>query len=326
MARAFWWTAPGRGELRAEPLGTDGMLVRARFGALSRGTERLVALGEVPDALAASMACPSMAGGFPFPVKYGYCVVGEVEEGPAGLLGRTVFALHPHQERFRVPAAQVTVVPPTIPPERAVLLANLETALNGAWDAPLLAGMRVAVLGAGAVGCLFARLARRTPGVEVTLADLDPARAELAAALDLPFAAPEALGGRHDLVVEATGRPEALAQALDLAGPEATILVLSWYGQRTAPLPLGGAFHPLRLKLVGSQVGQVAPLMRPRVDHAERRARAVALLDDPALDALLGPALAFDELPAQALARLTDGTDARVPLIRYQADDAGFDP
>jgi hypothetical protein len=315
-ARAFWWTGEGKGELRPAGIGDGPIRVRALFGTLSRGTERLVAQGRVPPSEWQRMACPAMEGSFAFPVKYGYCVVGRVEQGPPGWDGRAVFALHPHQDRFSVAeVGALTLIPDGVPPRRAILLANLETALNAAWDAPLMPGMRVAVVGAGMIGCLFARIARRTAGVDVTLVDRDPARQALADALDIRFAG-EALG-EHDLVVEATGHPEALDAALGLCATEATLLVLSWYGARSAPLGLGGAFHSRRLRLVSSQVGAIAPSMRSRVDYAERKRRAATLLDDPALDALIGPPLRFADLPTQALLRLLDQDDVRAPLIVY---------
>jgi threonine dehydrogenase-like Zn-dependent dehydrogenase len=245
------------------------------------------------------MACPNQAGAFPFPVKYGYALVGRVEAGPEELLGREVFCLHPHQDRVVLPAASVLPLPAGVPVARAVLAANLETALNALWDAPALPGMRILVLGAGVVGAAVARLASRLPGAEVTLVDRDPARAGLARALEVAFAAPEAAPGEADLVVEATGRPEALATALAGAGSEASVLVLSWYGGRAAPVPLGGAFHSRRLRLVGSQVGAVAPAMRPRWPHRRRLAKALELLADPALDALVDRELEFARAPAE---------------------------
>src|SRR6185369_1905817 len=120
---------------------------------------------------------PFQAGDFPAPVKYGYSTVGRVEEGPRELIGRTVFVLHPHQTRFVVPADAVHVVPDGVPPARAVLTANLETALNGMWDARPHVGDRISVIGAGTVGCLAAWLASRIKGCEVELVDLNPGRA-----------------------------------------------------------------------------------------------------------------------------------------------------
>jgi hypothetical protein len=315
QAQAFWWTEPATGALRPAGTGTGRLRIRARYGTLSRGTERLVAEGRVPQSEWSRMICPAMEGSFPFPVKYGYCVVGEVEEGPDNWPGRTVFTLHPHQTVFTVDeAGMLTPIPEHVPAERAILLANMETVLNAAWDAPLMPGMRVAVLGCGVLGCLFARIARRTPGIDVVMLDVKPDRASLAAALDVRFG--QTPTGDFDLVVEASGRPEALDQALDLCGLEGTLLVLSWYGDRTAAMAFGGAFHSRRVRLVSSQVGMVSPAMRPRVDHAERRRRAVSLLDDPSLDALIGPPIRFPDLPIQAMSRLVDD-DVRAPLIVY---------
>lgn len=301
-ARALWWTRPYGASLLEEslpPPAPGEVAVRTLVSGVSRGTEALVAAGRVPVGERARMRCPFQAGAFPFPVKYGYAAVGRVAAGPAELLGRTVFCLHPHQSAFVVPADSVLPVPEAVPPGRAVLAANLETALNALWDAPALPGMRILVLGAGVVGGCAARLAARLPGAEVTLVDQDPTAAVLAEALGCAFATPADAPGEVDLVVEATGRPEALATALEAAGKEATVLVLSWYGAGAAPVPLGGAFHSRRLKLVSSQVGEVAPALRARWPHRRRLAKALELLADPAFDALLDALVPFEEAPAR---------------------------
>lgn len=298
--RALWWMAPFSAALLEESLptpGADEVLVRTLVSGVSRGTEALVAAGRVPESEWQRMRCPFQAGSFPFPVKYGYCAVGVVEAGPAALLGRTVFCLHPHQEAFVVPAAAVVPVPESVPAHRAVLAANLETALNALWDAPALPGMRILVLGAGVVGACAARLCAQLPGTEVVLCDREPEAAALARALGCAFAQAPNLPREVDLVIEATGNPQALSLALEAAGEEATILVLSWYGAQAAAVPLGAAFHARRLKLVSSQVGAVAPSMRPRWPHRRRLAKALALLADPALEALLDETVRFEDAP-----------------------------
>ncbi|MCS6878925.1 MAG: dehydrogenase [Geminicoccaceae bacterium] len=300
--RALWWVRPFAAALFEESLPEPGpgeVLVRTLCSGISRGTEALVAAGRVPASERERMRCPFQAGAFPFPVKYGYCAVGRIEEGPEALRGRPVFCLHPHQEAFVVPLAAVVPIPETVPPERAVLAANLETALNALWDGPALPGMRILVLGAGVVGACAARLCACLPGTEVTLSDRDPGARALAARLGCAFAPPPAVPSGQDLVIEATGSPEALAFALDAAGEEATILVLSWYGAGAAPVPLGGAFHSRRLRLVSSQVGAVAVGMRPRWPHARRLAKALELLADAAFDALLDETLAFADAPSR---------------------------
>jgi threonine dehydrogenase-like Zn-dependent dehydrogenase len=303
--------APASGELR----------VRALQGALSRGTERLVLSGCVPPSEFERMRAPLMGGKFPFPVKYGYATVGRVEDGPAELKGRAVFALHPHQTVFTLPAAAVIPRPDRVPPQRAVLAANMETALNAMWDAGPGPADRIAVVGAGVVGALVAWLCGKLPGAEVTLIDIAPERASLAAALGVGLAAPEAAPRDCDLVVHASGSAAGLATALGLAGNEATVLEMSWYGAGSISAPLGGEFHSRRLKLVSSQVGQVAPSHRPRWSHRRRLAAALDLLADARLDALLAPAIPFAELPARLPGILAPESGVLCQLIDYPKED-----
>ena len=306
-ARAFWLATPGRGEIRAErlkPPAPDEALVRTLYSSVSRGTESLVFRGEVPPSQYRAMRAPFQQGDFPAPVKYGYCSVGVVEAGPATLHGRTVFCLYPHQDRYVVPVAALTPVPPAIPAGRAVLAANLETALNVLWDAAPRLGDRLTVIGAGVVGCLIARLAGRLPGCTVQLVDVDPRRETIARHLGVRFALPEQAEGERDCVIHASGSPAGLATALGLAGFEATVVEASWFGARSVSLPLGEAFHSQRLTIQSSQVGHIAAAQRRRWDQRRRMATVMALLDDPALDALIGGESPFTDLP-RILAELT---------------------
>jgi threonine dehydrogenase-like Zn-dependent dehydrogenase len=251
-ARAFWTVAPGRGEIRAAPLRTpraDEVLVQALCSGISRGTESLVFAGRVPASQYSAMRCPFQEGEFPAPVKYGYASVGRVVSGPPSLQGRRVFCLHPHQDRYVVPADAVTPLPDAVPDARGVLAANMETAVNALWDAAPRLGDRVAVIGAGVVGCIAAALAARIPGVRVELIDVDPRRASVASKLGCAFASPAQATGDADLVIHASGSAAGLATALGLAGFEATVLEMSWYGDRAVPAPFGEAFHSRRLTL-----------------------------------------------------------------------------
>lgn len=316
-AEALWYTAPGRAEIRPEAPGTGAVRVRTLYSAISRGTERLVFAGAVPESEHGRMRAPHMGGEFPFPVKYGYAAVGRVEEGPQELLGRLVFALHPHQTVFTVPVHAVLPVPIAVPAERAVLAANMETALNAVWDARPGPADQVAVVGGGVVGVLVARLCARMPGTHVTLVDVAPGRADLARAFGLGFASPEAAPRDCDLVVHASGSGAGLATALALAGDEAAVLEMSWYGAREVAAPLGGAFHSRRLRLVSSQVGKVAPSHRARWSHRRRLAAALELLADPALDRLIAPPTPFRALPGRLAQILSPEGDALCPLIDY---------
>jgi threonine dehydrogenase-like Zn-dependent dehydrogenase len=319
-ARAFWIAAPGRGELREAALAVPGpeeVLVRALASGISRGTESLVFRGRVPPSQYRTMRCPFQEGDFPAPVKYGYASVGLVESGPAALCGARVFCLHPHQDRYIVAADAVLPVPASVPDARAVLAANMETALNGLWDGAPRLGDRIAVVGAGTVGALMAALARRIPGTQVTLIDLDERRRALATALGCAFAAPDAATGEADLVIHASGNPAGLATALRLAGFEATVLEMSWYGDAVVPAPLGEDFHAKRLRLVASQVGAVATARRSRRTRRARLRQALDLLADPVFDRLITGESAFEDLPATMarLAAAPDGTLCHV--VRY---------
>jgi NADPH:quinone reductase-like Zn-dependent oxidoreductase len=308
IAQALWYIGPGQAEIRQEALPAperDEVRVRALHGALSRGTEALVLGGRVPKSEFERMRAPFMAGDFPFPVKYGYATVGRIEAGVEALLGRLVFTLHPHQNLFNIKANAALVLPDNLPPQRAVLAANMETALNAVWDAAPGPADRIAVVGAGVVGSLVAYLCGRLPGAEVTLVDVNPARAELAQAMGVNFDSTETAKGNCDLVFHASGQAGGLTTALGLAGEEATVLELSWYGDGQVAAPLGGAFHSRRLRLVSSQVGRIAPSHRPRWTHDRRLAAALALLDDARLDALLASPVAFQDL-AQQLPHILD--------------------
>jgi len=266
------WTAEGRCALREEelpPAGPGQLRLRMLASGVSRGTERLVLLGRVPESQRAAMRCPLQQGDFPFPVKYGYAAVALVEHGPEALLGRRVFCLHPHQDRFLAPAALCTLVPEAVPDHRAVLAANMETALNILWDARPLPGERALVIGAGVVGLLAAALLARIPGLELAVCDTDPARRRAAEALGLPFLAPEAAPAGRELIIHASASPAGLARALELAEFEGRIVEASWFGSQAVNLNLGEAFHARRIAILSSQVGAVAR-QRGGAIHGER--------------------------------------------------------
>ena len=300
-ARAFWITGPCRGEIRAQrlPARESGeVLVRTLFTGVSRGTEALVFEHRVPVSEYARMRAPFQAGDFPAPVKYGYANVGEVEEGPVALRGRRVFCLYPHQTRYVVPAAAVHVLPDNVPAGRAVLAANLQTAVNGLWDAVPRVGDRIAVVGAGTIGCLTAWLAARIPGCAVELIDVNPAKAGAAGALGVPFRSPDEAARGVDIAIHTSGSGAGLETALALAAFEARIVEMSWYGAGRVEVALGESFHSQRLTLRASQVGSIPAAQRSRWTHERRMTLVARLLADPALDALITGESPFDELPA----------------------------
>lgn len=315
-ALAYWSTGPYRGEIREETLPdpTEGEVrVETLYSALSIGTERLVAAGLVPESEHERMRCPFQEGSFPFPVKYGYCNVGRVTGGVSALRGKTVFSLFPHQDRFNIPAAMVRVLPEGLPPRYAVLAANMETALNGIWDSGAAPGDRVQVIGAGIVGLLVAWLANRIPGTDVRIDDTAPLRLEAARSIGIE----PGEAGEADIVFNCSGSEAGLVRALDLAGLEGTIVEMSWHGARMVSLPLGGAFHSRRLRIIGSQVGRIPANRAARWDLTRRMNKALTLLCDFSLDRPFSAECDLRALP-DAVAALALGRNHKIiQRIRY---------
>lgn len=297
--RALWIEQPGICALRSvelPSLNSESVSIRACFGSISRGTESLVLNGKVPPSEFQAMACPYQDGSFPFPVKYGYSVVGIVEGGPAELVGRAVFCLHPHQSQFVVSASDIHCLPQSLPPRRAVLAANMETALNVIWDAGILPGDRVVILGAGVVGLLTAFLATQIVGTEVRLADINPDRNSVASALGIAFISPAEAPPDCDVVINVSASSEALDVALECAGYEGRIVEASWYGDKRIDIGLGERFHSQRLSIVSSQVGGIAATRRSRWTFARRLGTAISLLADDRLDVMFSGESSFDTL------------------------------
>lgn len=323
IARALWLTQKERAELREEklaPLSRDEVTIESLYGAISRGTEALVFRGAVPPSEYDIMRAPLQHGHFPFPIKYGYAVVGEITAGPKERLGQTIFCLHPHQNIFHAPADMAVPVPDTVPASRAVLAANMETALNGIWDAGIMPGDRVAVVGGGLVGLLVAFLAAKIPGTDVTVIDVNESRDALVQTFGCRFAPPaqaNLIAGNSDIVIHTSASEAGLATAISLAGFEGRIIEMSWYGDRIPDVPLGGRFHSQRLSIIGSQVGHVPSARRARWSLPRRMAKALDLLADDRLDAVFSGETAFEDLAQRYSTILTD-PDTLCHSIRYR--------
>jgi threonine dehydrogenase-like Zn-dependent dehydrogenase len=320
-AQALWYIGDGKAEIRQESLPimkAGDALIKTLWSGISRGTERLIFHALVPSSEYERMRGPGMGGDFPHPVKYGYCAVGRVEEGPAAIVGKTVFVLHPHQDLIVTPAAGLALVPDTVPAKRAVLAANMETALNALWDSGAGPGDRIAVVGGGVVGCLIAWLAGQLPGADVTLIDPLVERAAIAAHLGIHYAAPTAAPENCDVVFHVSANPKGLAKALEIAGFEGTVVEVSWFGDKDVSVPLGRAFHSGRLKLISSQVGQVAQSRRPRWNYARRMQKAMQLLGDARLDILISDEIEFQDAPGKLPAVFSGEGGGLAPVLRYR--------
>ncbi len=319
-SEALWYMATGRVECRPTKLPSPvagEVTVRALYSGISRGTERLVLNGRVPKSEYRRMRCPMQEGEFPFPVKYGYALVGTVTDGAPEWRNRNVFVLHPHQRIANVPETFAQLLPEGLPPKRACLAANMETALNVTWDAELKAGQKILIIGGGVLGLLTAALAAAIPKTTVTVVDVLESRAEIARKMGASFALPPAAPMGQDVVIHTSATEEGLLRALECAAFEAKVVEASWFGERKIALPLGAAFHAQRLQLISSQVGAVAPTHRADWTHARRLSRALELLRDEKFDALVTGEIPFDEAPRRLPAVLGGDSSDLMTVLRY---------
>lgn len=317
---ALWYTAPGQIDSRPATLDAPApgeVTVRALYSGISRGTERLILHGRVPRSEYQRMRCPLQEGDFPFPVKYGYALVGTVVDGDEDWRGRNVFVLHPHQRTANVSRSWIHPLPGGLPPKRACLTANMETALNVTWDAHLAPGQKILVIGGGVLGLLTAALAAQIPNTKVTVVDVLESRADVARMMGAAFALPSAAPTGQDVVIHTSATEDGLIKALDCAGFEAKVLEASWFGERKVTLPLGGAFHAQRLQIISSQVGSVAPSHRGAWTHAQRLARAQDLLQNAKFDALITGEIPFAEAPKRLPAVLSGDSSDLMTVLAY---------
>jgi len=321
MAEALWYVAPGRAELRKvelPPLEEGWVEVETRFSALSRGTERLVLNGQVPSSEYARMRAPMQDGDFPFPVKYGYACSGRVIAGPTDLVGRDVFSLHPHQDRFRLPEQSVIPIPVEVPAARGILAANMETALNAVWDAHITPGSEVAVIGLGLLGCLIATVLSRQTDLTVRGCDIQHSRFDVLRDYDVTCLSPEEMPDTNITVFHTSASSAGLRTSLEALAFEGEVIEASWYGNREVAAPLGGAFHSRRLSIRATQVGAVAKDRRASTTHRDRLGRALALLDDPRLDVFVTGEVPFRDLPEALPYLLDENVKGIATRIRYR--------
>jgi len=319
-ASAFWTLGTGQGECRQESIAAPKpgeAVVQALYSGVSRGTEALIFRGQVPVSEYQRMRAPFQSGEFPGPVKYGYANVGRVIAGAADWVGKTVFCLYPHQSHYVVPTPHLIPVPDHIPAARAILAANAETALNGLWDAPPRVGDRITIVGGGVVGLLLTYLCAQIPGTDVELVDINPDRAQLAESFGARFASPEHAQIERDLVFHVSGAPAGLTTALALAGQEARVVEMSWFGNQPVTLPLGGNFHAQRLQLISSQVGTISLQQQPRRTYAQRLTQALNLLSDVRLDALINAECELAALPERMAALSQSQNDVLCLRVIY---------
>jgi len=194
----------------------------------------------------------------------------------------------------------------------------MSTMTESATSGPSAAVKRVAVVGGGTMGNGIAQVFATT-GFDVELVDVNPGRRAIAEALGTGFSDPAGARRDADVVVHASGTSEGLDAALRLAGFEARVVELSWYGDRPVHASLGKAFHAQRLTLVSSQVGHLPAHRRARWTNARRLAKALGLLTDPALDTMITGECAFEDLPTAMAAVARDAGGTLCHRVRYPA-------
>jgi 2-desacetyl-2-hydroxyethyl bacteriochlorophyllide A dehydrogenase len=313
-ATSVWFTSPRLVELRESTVRTPGageVRIGALFSGISHGTEMMAYRGEVPAELPLDSTLASLQGSFSFPIKYGYANVGRVLDVGQGVEefadGDLVFAFNPHETCFTISAANVIKLPRELEPRTGVFVANTETALNSVWDATPRLGERALVIGQGVVGLLITQLLRKAGASLIVTADLYDKRRDLSirAGADLTVDPSsnsltqrvlEATGGLGaDVVIEASGQPRALNDAIACTAPEGRIVVVSWYGTKPAELNLGGDFHRKRLTIKSSQVSNLDPSLAPRWTIPRRRSLAVQYLSELTLDGLITQVFPFHQ-------------------------------
>jgi 2-desacetyl-2-hydroxyethyl bacteriochlorophyllide A dehydrogenase len=339
QAVSVWFTAPRTVELHTStvrPPGPGEVRIAALVSGISHGSEMMVYRGEVPTELPLDSTLPTLQGSFGFPVKYGYASVGRVVDVGNGISeladGDLVFAFNPHETHYTVAATVVIKLPPELDPLVGIFAANVETAVNALLDAAPRLGERVVVIGQGVVGLLITQLARKAGASLVVTSDLYETRrrssreagADVAldpSAEDLSERVSALTGGiGADVVIEASGQPRALDDAIKVATHEGRVVVVSWYGTKRADLALGSDFHRKRLTLKSSQVANLDPSLTPRWTIRRRRELAIKYLSELLLNELISDVLPFDraadayrlidERPAEVLQVILDYKDS----------------
>ncbi len=321
QAHSLWFSDKGKAELQKEdlsPLKSGYCHIRTINSSISLGTESLVFKGKVPQSLFEEMRCPYMEGSFAFPLKYGYSLVGEVVDGPAEIQGKLVHLLHPHQDQCQVRVSDISLIPSFIPPARATLASNMETAVNAIWDSQLAMGEKILVVGFGLIGALIAQLASFHPGIQVDICEVDYQQSLLAQKLGFSIINKEEISNDYDLAFHTSGNGEGLQTALDSLGFEGRVIELSWYGTQSLSIQLGTSFHSMRKKIICSQVSHVATSQRARWNYKRRKDLVFSLLKNPVFDSFITDQSFFSDLP-QVFEEKLENLSARLAyLVSYE--------
>ncbi len=247
MAKRIFF--PARGEVDLEEFApkspaADEVLVKTRYSLMSIGTETTILHAKYdPQSHFARM--------FSFPQrKTGVQSIAEVCETGSEVTefkpGDLIFMRHAHTSHWTLPARLCSAVPAHLDLKQACWCGLAKTAFRAAFAAPFQLGEEVLIVGAGPVGQMALRWATVAGMATVAVADLSAKRLTLAQAggATHTFEGPldtiadqlmAATGGKgFATVVDSTGNPQVLPQALGVAAPFGKIILL------------GDAGHPNR--------------------------------------------------------------------------------
>ena len=291
IPQALWHVDSSESVIRqaAIPDDVDLIEIESHYSLISTGTERIVASGKVPTSLYHDMRVPYMEGAFSFPVKYGYSLTGVETQTK-----RHVHLMHPHQDLCAVQRSDVKYLPDDIPLKRGTLYSNIETVVNAIWDARVLPGESIGVVGFGIIGALVSIVARRIPGCAITVFEVDPDRIEIARSLG--FATQPS--GHCAVAFHCSATSAGLQSAIESVGIHGRIIELSWYGNQPVNISLGGSFHTMRKQIIGSQVGRIADHVNIEDKYARRHQMVLEILSDDTLDQLITHTISLEEAPA----------------------------
>ncbi len=289
-AQSFW-VSKKKGSIKKELLDTsmekDEILVKTLYSGISYGTEKIVFDGQVPKNQFSFMRAPHQEGEFDSDLKYGYLNIGKVIEGPKNYLHKHVYTMFPHQSMYIIKASLATLIPNDIPLRRALLTANMETAINAMWDTKPTIGDKTYVIGAGIVGILMAYVLSKSFGIDVVIIDKDSKKRKTCKALGLVYQSDSSCINEADIIYECSGNVDVINELISKCSLETKICILSWYGKQQTKIKMGENCFSRRLEIIFSQVGNISAYKSKKWNNLSRRLLALNMLKDKRLDTLI---------------------------------------
>jgi len=290
MAKSLWHLGMDQSILQSKELSdiSTSKVLETKYSLISTGTERTVALGNVPEQMYQLMQVPYMEGDFSFPIKYGYSLVGSEKE-------KSFHCMHPHQDRVKIAEKDLYELSSAIPLHRCTLISNIETVLNGIWDAELKETDSIAICGFGNVGSLLALTLKNYFGKTISVIEKNDWRSQKAESLGLEI---DPSGQKnYDVIFHTSATEGGLQYAIDHLNEEGKVIEMSWFGNKKVSLELGMDFHHKRLKIISSQVSKIPKRLRHEMDYLKRKQLAEDILKHNDFDLLIADLVDFNTAP-----------------------------